>query len=79
MIGSGGVELIEGVHCASPLPLGTIVEISGVGILEVQDRTSDWIADKYNDRIIDVYFEDHQSAIEFGKRTANVQKVVEVM
>lgn len=79
VIGSGGVELIEGVHCASPLPLGTLVEIDGVGILEVQDRTSDWIADKYNDRVIDVYFENHADAIEFGKRTANVKKVVEVM
>ena len=79
VIGAGGVELIEGVHCASPLPLGTIVEISGVGILEVQDRTADWIADKYNDRVIDVYFENHGDAIEFGKRTANVRKVVEVM
>ena len=79
VIGAGGVELIEGVHCASPLPLGTIVEISGVGILEVQDRTSEWIADKYNDRIIDVYFETHEDALKFGKRTLNVKKVVEVM
>lgn len=79
VIGSGGIELIEGVHCASPLPLGTLVEIDGVGVLEVQDRTADWIADKYNDRVIDVYFADHRDALEFGKRTANVRKVVEVM
>lgn len=79
VIGSGGVELIEGVHCASPLPLGTVVEVGGLGLYEVQDRTSEWIADKYNDKVIDIYFENHEDAVQFGKKTANVKKMIEVM
>ena len=78
VIGSGGVELMEGVHCASPLPLGTIVEIDGVGFYEVQDRTAKWIAEKYNDKIIDIYFENHEDALKFGKKTASVKKMIEV-
>ena len=79
VIGSGGVELVEGVHCASPLPLGTVVEVGGLGFYEVQDRTAEWIADKYNDKVIDIYFENHEDAVQFGKKTANVKKMVEVM
>ena len=77
VIGAGGVELIEGVHCASPLPLGTIVEIEGLGFYEVQDRTANWIVDKYDGKIIDIYFENHADAENF-KMTANVKKMVEV-
>ena len=79
VIGSGGVELIEGVHCASPLPLGTIVEVGDLGFYEVQDRTAEWIADKYDQKVIDIYFENHEDAVQFGKKTANVKKMIEVM
>lgn len=79
VVGAGGVELVEGLHCASPLPLGTIVEIEGVGFYEVQDRTAKWIVEKYDGKIIDIYFENHDDAVEFGKQTLNVKKVVEVM
>ena len=78
VIGAGGVELIEGVHCASPLPLGTIVEVGDLGFYEVQDRTANWIAEKYGDKVIDIYFENHEDAIKFGKKTAIVKKMVEV-
>lgn len=78
VIGAGGVELIQGVHCASPLPFGTIVEIEGLGFYEVQDRTANWIVDEYNGKIIDIYFENHEDAIQFGKKTASVKKMVEV-
>ena len=77
VIGAGGIELIEGVHCASPLPLGTIVEIEGLGFYEVQDRTANWIVEKYNGKIIDIYFENHADAENF-KMTTNVKKMVEV-
>lgn len=78
VIGSGNVELIEGVHCASPLPLGTVVDIEGVGTYEVQDNVADWIANKYGDKVIDIYFESHDDAVEFGKTVAKVTKMVEV-
>lgn len=79
VVGAGGVELVEGIHCASPLPLGTIVEIEGVGFFEVQDRTASWIVEKYEGKIIDLYFENHDDAVAFGKQIINVKKVVEVM
>lgn len=75
VIGSGGVPLIQGIHCASPLKNGTTVMIEGYGIYEVQDSTADWIAEKYNGKIIDIYFENHDDALAFGKRTANVKKL----
>lgn len=78
VIGAGGVELAEGVHCAGVLPIGTIVEIDDVGVYEIQDRPASWVAKKYNDRIIDIYFENHEDAVKFGKTTANVKKIVEV-
>lgn len=78
VIGAGGVELVEGVHCASPLPLGTVVEIEGLGVYEVQDRTASWVAEKYNDKIIDIYFENHEDALKFGKKTARVKEVKEL-
>lgn len=74
-IGSGGVELLAGVHCASPLPNGTKVIIEGIGLREVQDKTADWIAEKYKDKVIDLYFENHEDALNFGKIKANVKVI----
>lgn len=79
VVGAGGVELIEGIHCASPFPFGTILEIEGVGFYEVQDRTANWIVEKYDGKIIDIYFENHDDAVAFGKQTLNVKRVVEVI
>lgn len=49
-----------------PLPFGTVVEIEGVGTYIVQDRTSSWVVDKYGENLIDIYFDDHEAAREFG-------------
>lgn len=64
--GASGEELVAGVSCASPLPFGTVVEIEGVGTYIVQDRTSSWVVDKYGENLIDIYFDDHEAAREFG-------------
>lgn len=69
--GAMGVELKEGVSVASPLPFGTRVLIDGKEYIS-QDRTSEWIAKKYDDKIIDVYFDKHEDAEAFGKQTAQV-------
>lgn len=76
VVGAGGVELKEGVHVASPLPFGTTVMIEGLGMYEVQDRTARWVAKKYNNKIIDIYFESHSDALKFGKQKRNVKQVV---
>lgn len=67
--GAGGVDLVEGRHIATSerFPFGTELEIEGLGVYEVQDRVADWVADKYSDRIIDVYFEDHEDCENFKK------------
>ena len=70
--GASGEELVAGVSCASPLPFGTVLEIEGVGTYIVQDRTASWVVDKYGENIVDIYFDDHQAALEFGLQYRNV-------
>lgn len=79
VIGSGGVALHEGEHCASPLPNGTKIIIEGVGLREVQDTPAKWISEKYSGKIIDLYFSDHETALKFGKKKANVKIIKEVI
>lgn len=64
--GASGEELVAGVSCASPLPFGTVLEVDGVGTYIVQDRTASWVVDKYGENLVDIYFDDHQAALEFG-------------
>ena len=64
--GAAGVELEAGVSCASPLPFGTVLEIEGLGEYIVQDRIAQWVVDKYGENLIDIYFDDHEAAKEFG-------------
>ena len=66
--GAAGIELAEGVSVASTLPFGTQIIIDGVGQYIVQDRTASWIAEKYDNKIIDIYFENHEDALNFGKQ-----------
>jgi 3D (Asp-Asp-Asp) domain-containing protein len=61
---SGGV-LVSGVSCASELPFGTKIDLTGYGTVIVQDRTARWVANKYPNTI-DIYFSNHDEAIEFG-------------
>lgn len=69
--GAMGVELKEGVSVASPLPFGTRILIDGKEYIS-QDRTSEWVAKKYDNKIIDMYFEKHKDAEAFGKQAAKV-------
>ena len=52
--GAAGVELKAGVSCASPLPLGTVVEVEGLGEYIVQDRPAQWVIDKYGENQLDM-------------------------
>lgn len=71
--GAAGIELKEGVSVAVPgLPFGTQIDIEGMGSYIVQDRTAQWIADKYDGKIIDIYFTNHADALNFGKQVRNV-------
>lgn len=70
--GASGEELVAGVSCASPLPFGTTVEIEGLGEYVVQDRTAAWVVEKYGEQQIDIYFDNHEAACEFGLKYLNV-------
>lgn len=70
--GAAGIELQAGVSVASPLPLGTIVKVEGLGEYIVQDRTAKWVAEKYSGEVIDIYFSNHEEACEFGLQYRNV-------
>ena len=65
--GAAGIELQEGHSVAAPnLPFGTILYIEGLGEYVVEDRPASWVAEKYDDKIIDIYFLSHDDALEFG-------------
>lgn len=52
--------------------MGTIVEFDGKQY-EVQDRTAQFVIDRYNGKIIDVYFDSHEKAVEFSKQEKEVK------
>ena len=71
--GASGAELESGYSAASnSFDFGTVLEIEGLGTVEVQDRTSKHINDRYDGKIIDIYFSTHGEALAFGKQTRNV-------
>lgn len=69
---ANGAKATEGVTCAASraIPFGTKLEIEGVGVRVVQDR----LAKKYDSRI-DIYFNSHQKALEFGIKKLKVKVV----
>lgn len=64
--GAAGKVLTPGVSVASPYPFGTKIELDGYGTVVVEDRTAKWVVDKYGENIVDIYFDDHQTAAEFA-------------
>lgn len=70
--GASGAELVAGVSVASPLPFGTEIYIDGLGEYVVQDRLAQWVVDKYGDKLIDVYFDNHEEACKFGLKYLDV-------
>ena len=68
-ITASGVKATEGVTVAmnKSIPFGTKIYIDGVGERIVQDRGG---AIKGNR--IDIYFDNHQSALNFGRQTKQV-------
>lgn len=74
---ASGDPAVEGVTVGADwdtIPAGTLIEIDGVGQRVVQDKPASWIIEKYEGKIIDLYFSDHQAAKEFGKKMVKVYK-----
>lgn len=60
--GASGKELTPGVSVACSLPYGTEIMIDGLpGTYIVEDRTAEWVQDKYNGMTVDIYMDDHQA------------------
>lgn len=63
--GACGEELIPGVSVACSLPYGTKLEIDGLpGTYIVQDRTAEWVQDKYAGMTVDIYMDSHEACYE---------------
>lgn len=72
--GASGTELIPGYSVANNvLPLGTVIRTNDGTEYRVDDKTAVWVNDKYDGKVIDIYFTDHDSAIEFGKQVVWVE------
>lgn len=60
--GASGNVLTPGVSVACSLPYGTKLEIDGLpGTYVVEDRTAEWIQDKYNGMTVDIYMPNHEA------------------
>ena len=66
VLGASGEVLAPGISCASTYPFGTEINLDGIGTVIVEDRTADWVVEKYGENIVDIYFDDHQTALNFG-------------
>lgn len=66
VIGAGNVPLTPKVSCASPLPFGTKIKLDGYGTVVVQDRTAQWVVNKYGENIIDIYVNNHDDIKNIG-------------
>lgn len=63
--GAAGVELEAGVSVAAWLPFGTEIMLNDHKYI-VHDRTAQWIRERYDGRIIDLYFDSHEEAQAWG-------------
>lgn len=69
--GAYGIELVEGVSVAAPFPEGTVLLIEGREYI-VHDKTAERIVRRYNGKIVDIYFQNHETALKFGKQVLRV-------
>ncbi len=54
------------------LPKGTTIYIDGIGERKVEDKTADWINERYDGEIIDLLCESHEEALQFGVQKLDV-------
>lgn len=57
------------------LPFGTEIEINGQRYI-VEDRTANWIRERYDGKVIDIYFDTHLEVQKFGKKKLEVFRIV---
>lgn len=60
--GASGQVLTPGVSVACSLPYETRLQIDGLpGTYVVEDRTAEWVQDKYAGMTVDIYMDSHES------------------
>lgn len=64
--GAAMKPLTAWVSCASPLPFGTKISLGDLGVFVVQDRTAQWVVDKYGKYIVDIYVSNHEDIDKIG-------------
>jgi len=72
---ASGAEAKEGITVGADwdtIPSGTEIYIEGIGERVVQDKPAGWIIKRYDGRILDLYFENHADAWNFGKQELEV-------
>lgn len=63
--GASGQVLTPGVSVACSLPYGTRLQIDGLpGTYVVEDRTAEWVQDKYAGMTVDIYMDSHEACYE---------------
>lgn len=70
---ASGERAVQGITIAadwSVLPAGTVVEIDGYGEFTVHDKGGNITGNK-----IDIYFESHQEALEWGVKTVKLRVI----
>ena len=68
---ASGEIAVEGVTVAADwnvLPAGTVIEIKDMGIYTVHDKPADWVSERYGGKVVDIYFNNHESIKTIGKK-----------
>lgn len=73
--GTTPTELITVGADWDELPAGTTIYIDGVGERVVEDKVAGWVADKYDGKVLDLYYFDHSDALAFGKHELDVWEI----
>lgn len=77
--GAQGTELVNHVSVACNLPFGTKLQIDGLeGTFVVQDRTANWIQERYDGMIIDIYCDTHEGCYEYLSGMPEYMEVYQV-
>ena len=72
---ASGAEAKEGITVGADwdtIASGTEIYIEGIGWRTVQDKPAAWVIEKYDGRSLDLYFENHADAWNFGKQELEV-------
>ncbi|MCL1819587.1 MAG: 3D domain-containing protein [Oscillospiraceae bacterium] len=66
---------VEGVTIGADwdtLSPGTMLYIEGIGERVVQDKLAKWIVERYDGKILDLYYESHEDAWNHGRQIVSV-------